>query len=183
MTVSDEANMPPTPWQTEIRAPGFGRGRCRIWRTLSCSAYMPYMPECMKERPPPLVLSGSLPPGAVLRLAMKRPWPRRAGQSRDLRGRRSVDARRRRRWCLDIQFDIVGRIGRLDSAPQSEGYPRPRPHRQSQKVRSPNHHRRTSKDMLRYSNYRSLSRHELHVAMQSTAAQSDPLKSRRSRQF
>jgi hypothetical protein len=24
------------------------------------------MPECTKERPPPLVLSGSLPPGAVL---------------------------------------------------------------------------------------------------------------------
>ena len=43
----------------------------RIWRALSCNAYMPYMPESMQERPPPLVFSGSLPPGAVLRSAMK----------------------------------------------------------------------------------------------------------------
>ena len=40
--------MPPTPWQTLI----FASGTCaaavpRIWRTLSWSAYMPYMPECM----------------------------------------------------------------------------------------------------------------------------------------
>ena len=42
------ANMPPTPWHTEIFAPGTCAGAMpRIWRTLSCSAYMPYMPECM----------------------------------------------------------------------------------------------------------------------------------------
>ena len=47
--------MPPTPWQTEIQTPGIWAGAVpRIWRTLSCSAYMPYMPECMYERPPPL---------------------------------------------------------------------------------------------------------------------------------
>src|SRR5271166_740745 len=58
--------MPPTAWQTEILAPGIWAGAMpRIWRTLSCSAYMPYIPECMYERPPPLVLSGSLPPGGV----------------------------------------------------------------------------------------------------------------------
>jgi len=56
--------MPPTPWQTEILAPGIRAGAVpRIWRTLSCKAYMPYMPECMYERPPPLVLSGI--PGAA----------------------------------------------------------------------------------------------------------------------
>ena len=36
--------MPPTPWQTEILAPGIWAGAVpRIWRTLSCNAYMPYM--------------------------------------------------------------------------------------------------------------------------------------------
>jgi hypothetical protein len=46
--VPEAANMPPTPWQTEILAPGICAGAVpRIWRTLSCSAYMPYMPECM----------------------------------------------------------------------------------------------------------------------------------------
>ena len=66
MIVPEAANMPPTPWQTEILAPGICAGAIpRIWRTLSCNAYMPYMPECMYERPPPLVLSGRLPPGAV----------------------------------------------------------------------------------------------------------------------
>jgi hypothetical protein len=35
--------MPPTPWQTEILAPGICAGAVpRIWRTLSCSAYMPH---------------------------------------------------------------------------------------------------------------------------------------------
>jgi hypothetical protein len=48
MIVPEAANMPPTPWQTEILAPGIWAGAMpRIWRTLSCSAYMPYMPECM----------------------------------------------------------------------------------------------------------------------------------------
>ncbi len=74
MIVPDAANMPPTPWQTEIRASGTCAGAVpRIWRTLSCKACVPYMPECMYERPPPLVLSGSLPPGAALRSAMKAP--------------------------------------------------------------------------------------------------------------
>ena len=48
MIVPEAANMPPTPWQTEILAPGIWAGAMpRIWRTLSCNAYMPYMPECM----------------------------------------------------------------------------------------------------------------------------------------
>src|SRR5450759_1449694 len=48
MIVPDAANMPPTPWQTEILAPGTCAGAMpRICRTLSCSAYMPYIPECM----------------------------------------------------------------------------------------------------------------------------------------
>ena len=48
MIVPLAANMPPTPWQTEILAPGICAGAMpRIWRTLSCKAYMPYMPECM----------------------------------------------------------------------------------------------------------------------------------------
>jgi hypothetical protein len=35
MIVPDAANMPPTPWQTEILAPGIGAGAVpRIWRTL-----------------------------------------------------------------------------------------------------------------------------------------------------
>jgi hypothetical protein len=71
MIVPLAANIPPTPWQTEILAPGICAGASpRIWRTLSCNAYMPYMPECMYERPPPLVLSGNLPPGAALRSAL-----------------------------------------------------------------------------------------------------------------
>jgi hypothetical protein len=42
------ANMPPTPWHTEIFAFGTCAGAMpRICRTLSCSAYIPYMPECM----------------------------------------------------------------------------------------------------------------------------------------
>ncbi|MGC1884894.1 MAG: hypothetical protein WA709_02130 [Stellaceae bacterium] len=64
MIVPLAANMPSTPWQTEIRAPGIWAGADpRIWRTLSFKAYMPYMPACMYERSSPLVLSGSLPPG------------------------------------------------------------------------------------------------------------------------
>jgi hypothetical protein len=48
MMVPEAANMPPTPWQTEIRAPGVWAGAVpRIWRTLSCNAYMPYMRECI----------------------------------------------------------------------------------------------------------------------------------------
>jgi len=48
MMVPEAANMPPTPWQTEILAPGIWAGAVpRIWRTLSCRAYMPYIPECM----------------------------------------------------------------------------------------------------------------------------------------
>ena len=36
--------MPPTPWQTEIVAPEICAGAVpRIWRTLSCNAYMPYI--------------------------------------------------------------------------------------------------------------------------------------------
>ena len=36
MIVPDAANMPPTPWQTEILAPGIWAGATpRIWRTLS----------------------------------------------------------------------------------------------------------------------------------------------------
>ena len=45
MIVPEAGNMPPTPWQTEISAPGICAGAvARIWRTLSCKAYMP---ECM----------------------------------------------------------------------------------------------------------------------------------------
>ena len=45
MIVPEAANMPPTPWQTEIRASGIWTGAMpRIWRTLFRSAYMPYMP-------------------------------------------------------------------------------------------------------------------------------------------
>jgi hypothetical protein len=48
MIVPEAPNMPPAPWQTEILAPGICAGAVpRIWRTLSCKAYMPYMPECM----------------------------------------------------------------------------------------------------------------------------------------
>jgi hypothetical protein len=42
MIVPEAANMPPTPWQPEILAPGIWAGAMpRIWRTLSCSAYTP----------------------------------------------------------------------------------------------------------------------------------------------
>jgi hypothetical protein len=40
MIVPEAANMPPTPSQTEIRAPGIWAGEIpRIWRTLSCKVY------------------------------------------------------------------------------------------------------------------------------------------------
>ena len=43
--VPEAANMPPTPWQTEILAPGiWAEAVPRIWHTLSCNVYMP---ECM----------------------------------------------------------------------------------------------------------------------------------------
>src|SRR5579859_7525057 len=48
MIVPEAANMPPTPWQTDTLAPAICAGAMpRICRTLSCNAYMPYMPECM----------------------------------------------------------------------------------------------------------------------------------------
>ena len=48
MIVPLAANMPPTPWQTEIRAPGIWAGAMpRIRRTLSYNAHIPYMPECV----------------------------------------------------------------------------------------------------------------------------------------
>lgn len=48
MIVPEAANMPPTPWQTLILAPSTWAGAMpRICRTLSCRAYMPYIPECM----------------------------------------------------------------------------------------------------------------------------------------
>ena len=48
MIVPEAANMPPTPWHTESLAPGTWAGAVpRIYLTLSCSAYMPYMPECI----------------------------------------------------------------------------------------------------------------------------------------
>ena len=48
MIVPEAANMPPTPWHTEIFAPSTcAAAMPRICRTLSCNAYMPYMPECM----------------------------------------------------------------------------------------------------------------------------------------
>ena len=73
MIVPEAANIPPTPWHTEIFAPGICAGAMpRICRTLSCNAYMPYMPECIYDNPPPLVFNGNFPPGAVLRPAMKR---------------------------------------------------------------------------------------------------------------
>jgi hypothetical protein len=41
MLVPEAANKPPTPCQTEILAPGIWAGATpRIWRTLSCSAYV-----------------------------------------------------------------------------------------------------------------------------------------------
>jgi hypothetical protein len=42
-----------------------GAGRCRASDARSSAAYMP---ECMYERPPPFVLSGSLPPGGGVAL-------------------------------------------------------------------------------------------------------------------
>jgi hypothetical protein len=67
MIVPDAANMPPTPWQTVILASGIWAGATRrIWRTLSCKACMPTFRSACR-RPPPLVLSGSLLAGAVLR--------------------------------------------------------------------------------------------------------------------
>ena len=48
MIVPEAPNMPPTPWLTLIFAPGTWAGAVpRICRTLSCRAYMPYIPECM----------------------------------------------------------------------------------------------------------------------------------------
>jgi hypothetical protein len=39
MIVPEAANMPPTPWQTEIRASGIWAGAMpRIWRAHSCNA-------------------------------------------------------------------------------------------------------------------------------------------------
>ena len=48
MIVPLAANIPPTPCATLIFAPSTWAGAVpRIWRTLSWSAYMPYMPECV----------------------------------------------------------------------------------------------------------------------------------------
>ena len=48
-----------------------GKYHIQVCRTLSCSAYIPYIPECIYDSPPPLVFNGSFPPGAVSRLWWK----------------------------------------------------------------------------------------------------------------
>jgi len=46
MMVQETVNMPPTPRQTEMRASGIWAGAVpRIWRALSCSAYVPACPN------------------------------------------------------------------------------------------------------------------------------------------
>ena len=66
-------NMPPLPWAMAVRAPCTWRAppSPRSWRTASITANTPYMPGCTHDRPPPLVLTGSRPPGAVCRSPMK----------------------------------------------------------------------------------------------------------------
>src|SRR5262249_39071047 len=61
------ANMPPFPSTTLISGPStWAAASPRTWRTDSWMANMPYMPVCVYDSPPPLVLSGSEPPGSVL---------------------------------------------------------------------------------------------------------------------
>src|SRR5207253_2478507 len=67
MSVAAALNMPPSPWQSAIRAPATCRGphSPRSCRTASTSVNMPYIPLCVYESPPPLVFIGKEPPGAV----------------------------------------------------------------------------------------------------------------------
>src|SRR5581483_5546811 len=59
---------PPEPLATAILQPGTCRGPAspRSWRTASTIRNIPYMPGCVYDSPPPLVLVGSSPPGPSL---------------------------------------------------------------------------------------------------------------------
>ena len=46
MIVPEAANVPPTPWQTDISVAVWVAPAPRIWRTLSYIGYMPYLLEC-----------------------------------------------------------------------------------------------------------------------------------------
>ena len=61
-------SMPPMPFTSESLVPGTWRGphSPRCWRTASMIGKMPYIPEWVYDRPPPLVLMGSVPPGVDL---------------------------------------------------------------------------------------------------------------------
>ena len=77
MMVPEAANMPPTPWHTEILAPGFWAGAVpRIWRTFSCRVHVVHAGMDIGEAAA-IVLSSRLPPEAVLCSAMKAPAPPR----------------------------------------------------------------------------------------------------------
>jgi hypothetical protein len=119
MIMPEAANVPPTPWrQTETWAPGIWAGTVpHIWRMLSYNAYMP---KCMYESPPPLVLIGNLPRGAVLRSAMKPPVLPRGTKPRSSTPR-SADARKRRRSSDgDVVVGDAG-LGKILGAGDAEG--------------------------------------------------------------
>src|SRR5215831_666018 len=79
-------NMPPTPWATLTFTPGtWAAASPRSCRTDSWMANIPYIPVCVYERPPPLVFSGSLPPGSVLPSEMKAPASPRPTKPRSSR--------------------------------------------------------------------------------------------------
>src|SRR5262249_8208330 len=61
-------SMPPMPFTSDSLALGTCRAphSPRCWRVASIIGKTPYMPECVYDRPPPLVLIGNEPPGVDL---------------------------------------------------------------------------------------------------------------------
>jgi hypothetical protein len=85
--------MPPTPWQTEIRASGDRGGGDAVHLAPAFLQRIHAVHAGMHvKRPPPLVLSGSLPPGAVSALGNKSSGLA-ARDEANLRGHRSADAK------------------------------------------------------------------------------------------
>ncbi len=74
MIVPEAANMPPTPWQTEIQAPGiWAAATPRIWRTLFLQRVHAVHAGMNIGKAAAIGVERQLAAGTVLRSAMKAP--------------------------------------------------------------------------------------------------------------
>jgi hypothetical protein len=74
MIVPEAANMPPTPWQTEIQAPGiWAAATPRVWRTLFLQRVHAVHAGMNIGKTAAIGVERQLAAGTVLRSAMKAP--------------------------------------------------------------------------------------------------------------